>query len=220
MPNWVYNNLTIAPNESEGGTVEDVAALIEQVGKPYTVTRQDWKTGEKSEHTVHEPFSFWNIDRPEGEDLEKYDESLGASGASPFWYTWNNSRWGVKWDASDVDIQDHAADHKQITFSTPWGPPLEGLTTLSQQHPKLHIELEWEEEQGFGGTFVFTNGEATETDAYDIPMSHADYVARDRGCYCESDPEEAPFTDCPTYVPEPSSDMMIPDDELEVEAVR
>jgi hypothetical protein len=90
------------------------------------------------------------------------------------------------------------------------------LVALSEQYPNLHIELEWEEEQGFGGTFVFTEGNVTETNWYDIPNSHADYVERGQTCSCESYPEEPPFTDCPDYVPE---DARIPADELEVEAL-
>ena len=221
MPNWVYNNLSIT--DPSGEHAADVTRLMEQVGADYTTLGATWVDGkyEIKEHTAtNVGFSFWNIKRPEGEALTNYNESIGASGAMSFWYDWNCDNWGTKWDASEVDIQDHAADHKQITFSTPWSPPIPVLISLSEQYPNLHIELEWEEEQGFGGTFVFTNGEATETDYYDIPSSHADYEARDRTCMCEDYPDEAPFTDCPTYVPEPDPSMLIPDDELEVEAVR
>jgi hypothetical protein len=220
MPNWVYNNLTIAPDSEAGGTTKDVADLVEQVGKPYTIKTRDWKSGEMTEQTVEEPFAFWNIVRPEGEDLEKYDGSLGTGGAMPFWYDWNCENWGTKWDASDVDRIDQGKDHIQYTFQTAWSPPIQVMQSLSEQHPNLHIELEWEEEQGYGGTFTFRAGVTTETDYYDIPSSHADYVARDRECGCETWADEAPFTDCPTYVAEPDPSMIISENELEVEAVR
>jgi hypothetical protein len=184
MPNWVYNNLTVSPNPDAGGTIKDVAALVEQVGKAYTVTATKWDTNEKYEQKVEEPFSFWNIVRPADEDLQKYDESLGAPGVSPFWYDWNCDNWGTKWDASDVEFTDHEPEHKQYRFSTPWAPPIPVLTTLSEQHPNLHIELEWEEEQGFGGTFVFREGNAHETLYYDVPNSHADFVERGREDEC------------------------------------
>jgi hypothetical protein len=224
MPNWVYNSLSIT--DPSGEHCEDVTRLMEQVGATYTTVQTSYEKTDEGMTVSHKEvevadsgFSFWNIKRPEGEDLATYNESIGASGAMPFWYDWNCEHWGTKWDASDVDIQDYAADHKQITFSTPWSPPIPVLTALSEQYPNIHIELEWEEEQGFGGTFTFTNGEPTETDYYDIPSSHADYVARDRECGCETWADEAPFEDCPTYVPEPSPDMLIPNDELELEAV-
>ena len=219
MPNWVYNNLTIAPDPEAGGTIKDVADLVEQVGKPYTIKTRDWKSGETTEQTVEEPFAFWNIARPEGEDLEKYDESINTSGAMPYWYNWNCDNWGTKWDASDVEFTDHGADHKQYRFSTAWSPPIAVLESLSAQHPNLHIELEWEEEQGFGGTYVFRGGTGEETSYYDAPSSHADYVERGRQdeCICSwSDDGSYLFSDCPTYI-DPSN--LIADDELEVEAV-
>jgi hypothetical protein len=219
MPNWVYNNLTISPDSEAGGTIKDVAALVEQVSKPYTIKTTKLPEKEIVDHTVEEPFSFWNIVRPEGEDLEKYDGSISAGGSSPFWYDWNINNWGCKWDASDVEFSEYSPDHKQYTFSTPWGPPLEVLKSLSEQHPNLHIELEWEEEQGFGGTFVFRDGEATETNYYDIPSSHADYVERDREdqCVCTwiDDPESF-YSDCPSAV---KNEQAISPDELEVEAM-
>jgi hypothetical protein len=219
MPNWVYNNLTIAPNAEAGGTIKDVADAIEQLGKSYTVKTYDWKSGEVSDHTVENPeFSFWNVVRPEGEELQKYDESHGAGGAMPFWYEWNCEHWGTKWDASEVEFHDYEPDHKRFTFSTPWSPPIPVLTELSAQHPNLHIELEWEEEQGFGGTFVFRGGEFTETNYYDIPNSHADYVERDKEeqCICSWGDEDSFFSDCPSAV---KNEYWISPDELEIEVM-
>lgn len=219
MPNWVYNNLTIAPDPEAGGTIKDVADLVEQVGKSYTIKTRDWKSGEMTDHTVEDPgFAFWNIVRPEGEDLEKYDGSLGASGAMPFWYDWNCDNWGTKWDASEVEFHNYGPDHKNYKFSTPWSPPLPVLEALSAQHPNLHIELEWEEEQGFGGTFVFHNGTSEETSYYDAPSCHADYVERGREdeCPCTWNDDDYGYPDCPGHI-DPT--QLIADDELEVEAV-
>lgn len=205
MPNWVYNNLTIAPNAEAGGTIKDVADLVEQVGRAYTISHYDWATKEVKKHTVEEPeFTFWNIVRPEGEALEMYDESLIKPAASPYWYDWNCENWGTKWDASDVEFQSHGPDHKQYTFRTAWSPPLEALKALSEQHPNVHIELEWEEEQGFGGTFVFRGGEGVETEYYDVPSSHADFVKRGREdeCGCTwGEADDYGFADCPTATP-------------------
>ena len=205
MPNWVYNNLTIATSSETGGTIKDVADLVEQVGRPYTVSHYDYKSKEVKKYTVEEPeFTFWNIVRPEGEALEMYDESLTKPSASPYWYDWNIENWGTKWDASDVEFQSHGPDHKQYTFRTAWAPPLEALKALSEQHPNVHIELEWEEEQGFGGTFVFRGGEGVETEYYDVPKSHADFVNRGREdeCACTwGEADDYGFADCPTATP-------------------
>lgn len=220
MPNWVYNNLTIAPNAEAGGTIKDVADAVKQLGQAYTVKRYAWDSREVSDYTVEEPLSFWNIVRPEGEALEMYDESLAAPGVAPYWYDWNVNNWGTKWDASDVEFIDHEPEYKQYKFSTPWSPPIPVLTSLSEQHPNLHIELEWEEEQGFGGTFVFRNGEAHETEYYDVPNSHADYVERGREdeCACTwGEGEDYGFPDCPTA--EDNAEVTISPDELEIESM-
>jgi hypothetical protein len=221
MPNWVYNGVSVT--DLTGEHAADVARLIEQVGADYSMVVTAYVDGEHStnvEETKDPIFSFWNIVKPTGEDLDLYNKSIETGvGVTPFWYDWHCDNWGCKWDAGDVEFDDYGADQKLFRFSTPWAPPIPALTSLSKQYPNLHIELEWEEEQGFGGTFTFTNGEPTETDYYDIPSSHADYVSRDRECGCESW-DEAQFEDCPTYVPEPTEDMIIADNELEVEAVR
>lgn len=216
MPNWVYNNLSIAPTHEHKDNPEaiaDVERLISQVGAAYSTVQYDWHEKTLKEVQVEEPiFSFWNIVRPEGEDLQKYEESIGASGAMPFWYDWNCENWGTKWDASDVSCTFHEEGKVEYSFSTPWAAPLPGLATLSAQYPRLEISLDWEEEQGFGGTFRFEEGEAYEIDYYDTPSCHREYVERGRECAC--DYEGPIFEDCPRDV-----DTSISPDELEIEAM-
>ena len=83
-------------------------------------------------------------------------------------------------------------------FQTAWSPVNEIFAVLSEQYPKLTFDYEYEEEQGWGGSAVWGNGELLLEEEYDIPNSHADYVARDRECYCvsEDDPEYW-YSDCP-----------------------
>lgn len=211
MPNWVSNNLTITGPESEVQAVKNRLAapyerIFQKIGKEGSETRTA---------TVDQTFSFWNIVRPEGEDRVKYEESLEAPGAAPFWYDWNVNNWGTKWD-TDAELTEHAADHLQYVFSTAWSPPVEALTTLGKNFPTVHIELEWEEEQGFGGTFVLTEGAVNVTDEYDIPDSHAVMMERKEYCYCESAGEKF-FTDCP--IEEVDPEFLIPNDEIIVESM-
>jgi len=204
MPNWVYNGVTITDPSGSGKHTSDIERLVAQVGAEYSMDMPNSEGGTSVVVTNEPLFSFWNIVKPTGEDLKEYYESS--------WYEWNTTYWGCKWDASEVELDEYGSE-KHFRFATPWSPPLPVLAELSRQYPELEIELDWEEEQGFGGTFVFTNGNATETNSYDIPNSHADFIERDRECYCESFPEDA-FADCPSYV---SPEMIIPEDELIVE---
>lgn len=216
MPNWVYNKV-IVTNSDPLADGSEIQRLVDQVGAEYWKGRSTYEDGkhEVKPCLVSEPFSFWNVVRPEGEDLVKYEESLGASGC-PFWYDWNCDNWGTKWDACRANREEYPHG-VAYTFDTAWSPPLPMLVKLSEQFPGLHLTLEWEEEQGFGGTFEFDNGEASETDAYDVPSSHAEYVERGKECYCEGWGEPQ-FTDCPVVeTGEESTDF--PKDELEIEVM-
>lgn len=197
MPNWVYNSVSVT------GDAAEVKRLKDQVGAHYTMPQDTWDSVTKKHSTqdveCKEEFSFWNIVAPTGPDLKSYFDSIGASGASPFWYSWNNTHWGTKWDAGDVSMNVISDEHIQWSFQTAWGPPNEVLMELGKQFPTLTIQNEWEEEQGFGGTLDHTAGAFTILDEYDSPATHEEQMSRNGYCYCgeEDDPESFPFTDCP-----------------------
>lgn len=215
MPNWVYSGVSITGDAARVQEVKNrLAQPFDRLTSRY-VDREFVQTVE----TIEPTFSFWNIVRPEGEDRIKYDESLGASGAMPYWYDWNCENWGTKWD-SDGELEEYAEDHIHYRIETAWSPPVAALVALSAQYPDLHVEMDWEEEQGFGGTIVFTEGTFTETESYDIPNSHADYVERgkDDQCVCAwADDVDNFFSDCPR--PEGHAEITISPDELEIEAM-
>lgn len=210
MPNWVYNGLSIT---GDAARVQEVKTRLAQ---PHERVFTKFVEGEyvTAAETVEKDFSFWNIVRPEGEELEKYNDSLGAGGAVPFWYDWNCKNWGTKWD-TEADFEEHSESHIHYRIETAWSPPLEAITALSTQYPDVHFELEFEEEQGWGGTTVFFDGVATDTDSYDIPASHEEYESRDdRECSCQEWNEKV-FDDCP--IEEVTPDMVVAEDELLIE---
>lgn len=217
MPNWVYGSLSVT------GDAEEVQAVKKQLARPYKrlIVRYTKDGTERGIKTVEPTFSFWNIVRPEGSDREKYDESLGAAGSSPFWYDWNCENWGTKWD-TDAELEEFDEAHLRYRIETAWSPPTAALVALSAQHPDVHFELDWEEEQGFGGTYEFRAGGARETNYYDIPTSHADYVDREKEeqCVCQwSEDPETFFSDCPSAAPAVDPACIIPDNEIEVELI-
>lgn len=75
---------------------------------------------------------------------------------------------------------------------------MEAIERLSRQYPTLEFDLEYEEEQGWGGSATYVDGEIVNESHYDIPNSHADYTNLNKDCNCESeiDPEYW-FKDCP-----------------------
>jgi hypothetical protein len=219
VPNWVSNSLNILGDKAEQ------LRLAAQVSSNYIMKGQkhvDGKLETVDVEITDEEFSFWNILRPKGKELEKYNESLtghGLSGSSPFWYDWNLNNWGTKWDVSDCS-SDSSPDCTSYHFQTAWGPPIEVIVELSKQYPTLTLSLDWDEEQGFGAELVITDGEVIVVDEWDIPETHADTIKRGDYCYCEDADHEddIPFDDCPRdgglHITE---GMIIPEDELIIE---
>jgi hypothetical protein len=154
-------------------------------------------------------FSFWNALAPEKEKWADYFTSANSDAPADNWYAWNNNQWGTKWDAKlDVDTLDQldTSENADGTFSvtyhfeTAWGAPYGVFQALTEKYPHLHLDISWEEEQGFGAELEATNGEITTTDEWDIPNSHADHVARDKedSCACAwGDDEDEWYDDCP-----------------------
>lgn len=222
MPNWVYNSVEIT------GSKDDLLAFIEKAKQQHkTFWRSDkWITmpdGTRKEIPDEErviveelsgenDLSFWNFVRPTDEELPYYFEHLKDPTeknendlfAGSHWYNWNLRNWGVKWDTGDTELTDNTSDPSpsiRYRYDTAWSIPVEVMTAMVAQHPTLDFEFYSEEEQGWGAKFSGSGGELSETSSWDIPDSHADYVALDRedSCICgNDDDEESWYSDCPT----------------------
>lgn len=164
MPNWVHNNLQIT------GDKESIAAVKAQLNKPFTMLHENWNTEtgqyEKVNVVYDEPvFAFWNIIAPT--DLETYGLQKDPKSDSLFggddWYSWNIRNWGTKWDVavpndekySDTDLNDEDDYSLCYNFNTAWGIPEEAIIKLAEQYPTLMLDLEFEEETGWGGRTTY-----------------------------------------------------------------
>jgi hypothetical protein len=213
MPNWVYNNMSVK------GEREALIAFRDKASKLSPNGISDDGTLEYSEDDSTE-LSFWNFKEPEDKALyfgasdykpEGYETwdlnqklAHDMKSTSDGWYDWNVREWGCKWDASDVGLQDHSQEKEQYlhySFSTPWGVPEGAFIAMVEQHPELEFDISCEEEQGWGLEATGSNGEFSITREWDIPQSHADYVALDReeNCNCQDgdDDQEYWYEDCP-----------------------
>ena len=198
MPNWVYNSVSLSGNS------DDIAKVKEQLNRAYERPYDEWDAETKSFKEViatfsNPVFSFWNIIAPT--DLDTYrkqpDYSIPLNQALRFesddWYSWNIRNWGTKWDVALFDDEKYPEteliheenEHIIYRLNTAWSPPIPALEKLSEQYPELTIDLEYEEETGWGGEMVFKNGKI---------VSQLDYETRCRDCdalntmeYCEND---------------------------------
>ena len=69
------------------------------------------------------------------------------------WYEWCIKYWGTKWNASNSHVKDVDDNNVMITFNTAWSPPGGWLESLYER--KIPFHLEWIEEQGFHGEFIY-----------------------------------------------------------------
>jgi hypothetical protein len=203
---------------------------VEKAGKQYSTKHTTWNSETKENETKDamndSPFSFWNFIEPEDKEAyfadahgkkpegyegwtkeEQFAFDLKFTGNG--WYDWNIREWGTKWDAGSPNVEVHKGDYGNasayITFETAWSVPEPVFRAMVEQHPTLDFDFECEEEQGWGVKFTSSDGDEgerslIETESWDIPDSHADYVSRDRedSCSCAwSDDQEDWYDDCP-----------------------
>jgi len=223
MPNWVYNRLSVEGNQHELQEFVDKARkqnetrwLSEQWIRNEDGTNTSVEDKDRKIEVELSPecdLSFWNFVAPPEEIWSEYFgttgfvEGVGFTGeksdnnidGSNGWYGWNLENWGTKWNARDVDLtQDE--NEAVYTFSTAWSIPEPVFRAMAEQHPTLTFTMGCEEEQGWGAEYSARDGSLYLDKEWDIPQSHADYVAKDDedGCVCARDDDQDDwYSDCP-----------------------
>lgn len=200
MPNWVSNSISI------NGSAEEIKNFKERASQPY---KTYW---ENESDQRQQELSFMNFISPPQEAIASGEywgthgfvkgEQVGHTPNN--WYEFNTREWGVKWDASDVDITEEGETYLTYYFQTPWGIPEPVFRVMVAEHPNLEFKMNCVEEQGWGAEYEGVDGELTLTDEWDIPQTHEEMMKRQGYCDCEhydaSDPEEREYLydDCPS----------------------
>ena len=152
------------------------------------------------EDKLHELFNKWS--KPLESDS---DERFSFQNIIPRpieeennWYDWNCEHWGTKWDACEPDeFWDN--DSLELKFNTAWSQPepiFEAIADVCREHG-FGLTCYFEEEQGWGGEWELDAEGGWDMVEWDIPDCHADFVKRDKVCYCEIWEEQTWFSDCP-----------------------
>lgn len=208
MPNWVYNTITVS------GPYKYVLEVKQVMSQDIPTQRRKegsaWEDEQGVWDMVETDFSFFNVVAPPRDKWGEYFTTSGSAYESTEynWYGWNIKNWGCKWDAinNDFPILDgeflsRDSDRNELVyrFDTAWSPPIEFVDAMAARFNMCQIELEYEEEQGWGGERVYDAGELFSNSEYDIPGSHQDYMDKGRDCnFCEWG---EPAHDCPGYIP-------------------
>ncbi len=201
MPNWCYNSLSI------DGSKEDISAIKTQLNQPYVKQHDQWnpETGqmEVKDYTYSNPiFAFHNIHnhRQDGVSDEEYikqpDHTLPIAEQMEFktndWYSWNVRNWGTKWDVGvgddneypETELMEESDTYLAYRFNTAWSPPLPAIEALSAQYPDVEFNLSYEEETGWGGEYLFIEGDGIEIEVYNNKCRDCD--ALDSLEYCDN----------------------------------
>ena len=202
MPNWCYNSLII---EGEPDVILDMKQTL---NKPFTKKHDTWNRETNQMEVVdtqytNPVFAFHNIYNhlEDGVSDEEYmtqpDRNLPLQEQLMFkgnhWYDWNVRNWGTKWDVAVYDKEEYPdtelvvdkEDTIQYRFNTAWSPPIEVITKLSNKYPQCEMTLSYEEETGWGGEVVFSDGESTEVEHYQNKCRDCD--STDTLEYCDND---------------------------------
>jgi hypothetical protein len=194
MPNWVFNIMHV------NGPQEDLDNLMAHLKH----TDKDGVEMPISYMSMRSPFeSPYNITEEEYYTENGYANGARTGNTAGNWYNWNGMKWGVKWDASNPELDTSEPQQLRYSWESPWGTPdPQMFLELSEVFPNLEFSLWYEEEQGWGGEYEFSNGEYTDEKEWGIPESHADKMALDQTCFCEfyEDDFDNMYDDCPAKI--------------------
>ena len=165
MPNWCNNRVTVWSDNEEVMKEFKEAVSIEFSGTDKDGPWSRWHAF-SFEAILPMPEELREVQAPvtiaTKEEMEEYKEKWNRD-YCPYitqeesdrldelydnnnWYDWSIENWGVKWDCSDVQVEEEFGD-TEITyrFDTPWGPPNEIYGILRERFPDVTISWFWDE---------------------------------------------------------------------------
>ncbi len=153
MPNWVYNNISVEKKYTE--KIEQIAEKgICQYFKPQPEAYGDTTSPTPSKED--NPYKY------------ELSQLLIKHHGCENWYDWRAQNWGVKWDASEHDVESDG-DYVNYRFQTPWGAPdINIFELLAKEIP--NFTYFWEEEQGFGADYECVDGTFSMLSEWDLPV--------------------------------------------------
>mgnify|MGYP006273164693 FL=1 len=136
MPNHCSNYLTVVGDKDElSKFVKSITTVSEEDGESVRILKNLYPCpAELYEATA----DFGKTKRTDL--IEKY----GAND----WYDWCITHWGTKWGDYDTILQSEFTEGDtsvDLTFTTAWGPAVNGLVKVSEQFPNLAFVNSFEE---------------------------------------------------------------------------
>jgi hypothetical protein len=161
MPNWTSNRIHVE------GDAADIRAFLETVKwedrlfdfdriipRPEILNH----TGSGHREIDGQKVESWYIvkhakhDPPQEQEIVRLftaeeEAELNAIGHHD-WYSWSVQKWGTKWNASRVEIDDSSIKYGfiEILFETAWDAPVPVLRRIVEMFPKLSFDCRWRHE--------------------------------------------------------------------------
>lgn len=166
MPNWCYQYCTVE------GPKEDLKSFIKALEFP----TGDGGSIYGMNHLFECPEELSNtvagrLDGDEQVELEKKQAENMEKYGYENWYDWCVAKWGTKWGAVNLQIENNIESHGNISmqFESAWAPAIGLLEEVSRQFPTLAIGMYCREEANFfAGYGVFKGGETIIEDGVDL----------------------------------------------------
>tara|TARA_R110000751_G_C13483112_1_gene448108 strand:- start:31 stop:528 length:498 start_codon:yes stop_codon:yes gene_type:complete len=89
---------------------------------------------------------------------KKHTNAFSNPSSDNGWYGWCIKNWGTKWDCYEINL-DHDKPYTIYSFDTAWGSPHEWVKKVSRKFPHIKFNVEWAEEGGEGGKYMFHGGD-------------------------------------------------------------
>ncbi|TPL94757.1 hypothetical protein [Mesorhizobium sp. B2-3-10] len=149
MPNWCSNELRITP-------VDDSQEAMKAMGAFITIVNNAAKENSEAEwaglfqQTLPMPAILEGISAPPpsdptSEQKTRIDQAIAETGHSN-WYDWHCEKWGTKWDACELQVNEADEDSIDVYFETAWSPPEAWLVAMREKHPLLDFWLFFRED--------------------------------------------------------------------------
>ena len=136
------------------------------------VTQKEYNKQMKENEKIDRTQPWYHEPKPITKKMQK---ALIDKYGTDNWYDWAYNNWGTKWGCYDHDI-----DSGNLRFSTAWNLfDISLLTEIAVDFPTF--VLAYEEEQGWGGEFVFEDGECIQRTEYDAPTWHSTDIETEDG---------------------------------------
>ena len=125
---------------------------------PGHTMRYPW-VAEKGIKSLQELRDFLTMESPRYYEMGTlYHQNIQKYGV-PTWYEWSIQHWGVKWNPSEVYLEELDNGFLRYCFSTAWAFPEPIFHALAEKYPNVFVEGTMDEESGdFHGQFYLQHG--------------------------------------------------------------